>query len=461
MNILLINPSSTLSPFLPKTAKIPYGIAYIAAVLEKEGYNVSIWDRNVDQMDIKTVLKREQPDIIGFSVMTGHCILDAIEISQEAKAIYPDVSIVWGGYHPTLLPEQTLAEEYIDYVAYGEGEYTMLELVDSMRNNSPIEDVDGVYFKKGGKTVKTQPRSPIKDLDQLPFPAWHLFEIKKYIRHGTFNEREINLNTSRGCPFNCSFCCEPAFHKRRWRANSSRRVIEMVKHLKSEYGCNHIAFRDSLFTANLRRLEEICDALITEGLKMGWHCPARIMNWDKVLLKKMKQAGCTYLEFGVETGSPRLLKLLNKRITFDLVYQTFKKCNEIGITPRINLIIGLPTEKRKDLDMTLALLDRLNPSVAGISIFMPYPACELHDFVVRQDMFVSPATLRDWAKIDDPYAPEFPSFGEVAKDELWQIIQEVRNRNIRIARKQVVRRLLKNPTKVFSYVSGLIKRLSV
>ncbi len=450
MKITLVSPSSMLDPYVPTEPKILYGIAYIAAILEKEGYQVSIWDRNVNREDSGKVLNKLQPDIIGISVMTGRCILDAIELSQKVKTLYPEIPIIWGGYHPTLLPDQTLTEDYIDYIVYGEGEYTMLDLAKSIERNSPIEEVKGIYYKKGSKILATPLRPLIKDLDELPFPAWHLFDMKKYIDYEVLYGRFLNLNTSRGCPFNCSFCCEPAFHKRRWRANSSRRVVEMLKFVKSEYKIDHVVFRDSLFTANLKRLDEICDGLIENKLNLHWHCPNHIQNWDKDLLKKMRRAGCVRFEFGVESGSPRILKLVNKRFTLEEVYDTFKKCHDVGIIPEINLMGGMLTETKEDFNMTMELLNRLDYGRANFFVYAPYPGTELHNLAVSRGLFTPPSRLRGWAKIADPYTSEFPPLGEISKDVLWEVKLGIEKKNKAISRRNLIRSLVQNPKKMMS-----------
>jgi len=463
MKVLLVNPSSSFNPYRPKMTKpplrIPYGLAYVGSALLHNDVNVSVWDRNAEPSDIKTTLKRQQPDVLGLSVLTGRAILDAINISEKAKEIYPDVPIVWGGYHSTLLPEQTLREPYIDYVVSGDGEYTMMELVRAIENGSPVKNVAGLYYKKHSKIKQTKPRPLIQNLDELPFPAWHLFKMEKYIHYTAFNERQINLNTSRGCPFNCAFCCEPIFHKRRWRYNSSHRVIAMIRFLKDNYKCDHITFRESLFVANIKRVEQICDRLIAEKLGIGWDCPARIMNWDRALLTKMKKSGCTSFEFGIETGSPRLLKLLNKQINLDQVEDTFRKCNEVGIIACMNLIVGLPTETRKDLEMTLSLINKLKHGIVAVFIFTPFPGTKLYDFVVEERMFVPPQTLRDWGEFNDKilHGESIKPFGEVSRRELTGITQRVRDKNARIVRKLILQKLLKNPGKLFGFTIGITK----
>ena len=454
MKITLVNPLSTPDSSVSVNPHIPYGVAYIAAVLEKEGYQVSIWDRNVNREDIERFY---QPDIIGLSVMTGPCISDAIEISQKAKAIYPEVSIVWGGVHPTILPEQTIVEEYIDYIVYGEGELTMLDLVKSIEHNFPIEEVKGIYYKNGDKILKTPPRPPIKNLDDLPFPAWHLFDMKRYINY-SLHGRAATLNTSRGCPFNCSFCSEPAFSKRRWRGHSSQRVIEMVEYMKSNFKVDYIIFRESMFLANRKRVEDFCDGLILKKLNMQWHCPARIQNWDKDLLKKMRQAGCVMFEFGVESGCPRILKILNKRITLEQVYDTFKKCNEVGIIPQINLMCGIPTETKEEFDMTIELLNRLNHGPIDLMAYVPYPGTELYNFAVSQGLFVPPSRLQDWALISDLHGFEF-SLGEVDKETLWKAKRETLKINETQWRKLAIRTLMQNPKTMMNlhFILGALK----
>jgi anaerobic magnesium-protoporphyrin IX monomethyl ester cyclase len=207
MNILLVNPTTSYQAGFRKYAVFPYGILFLAAVLEKAGHNVTIYDNNIDSRKPEDFVS-VNANLIGFSVLTGRSIGNAIDQSKVFKEIFPRASIVWGGVHPSLMPEQTVAEPFIDYVVVGEGEYTLLELVNHLEEGKPgLHSIQGLVFKQGDIIIKNDPRPFIKNLNELPDPAWHLVDIKQY--------SAITLNTSRGCPFRCTFCYNQTFNKGR------------------------------------------------------------------------------------------------------------------------------------------------------------------------------------------------------------------------------------------------------
>lgn len=436
MKVLLINPRSMSDETFPEKEPkyvrpvvwLPYGLLYIASVLENAGHEVLIQDRNTDLRNIKDLLNKFWPDMIGISALTGPCLLDALDVSQSVKTYNPHIHVVWGGVHPTLLPLQTLNEWSVDFVVHGEGEYTLLDLVNTIEHNASIKKVKGISYKKHGKIHHTSSRRFIKNLDKLPLPAWHLLDMSRYINRDIRGRRWITMNTSRGCPYRCAFCYNEVFNKRLWRGLSAGKVIEQINYLQSEYGASHVNFLEDNFTINKKRLMQICDALIKERTDLEWECESRIGSLDRGLLLKMKRAGCMRIGFGVESGSPRILQLLMKGITVTQTIQTFNLCKEVGIYTDAYVMCGLPTETIDEFNMTLKLLRKLTYQHCDMMVYRPYPGTKLYDLCVKEGLFVPPNNMEGWAQISDQHSPRF-SVGQISEDMLWREIMKNRRAN--------------------------------
>lgn len=416
MRILLVNPTTADQPGFAKYATFPNGILYLAAVLEKHGYDVEIYDNNVDRREPKDFLATS-PDIIGFSVLTGRSISNAITQSIEFKRILPRAKIVWGGVHPSLLPEQTIAEPYIDYVVIGEGEYTLLELVQHLERNAiKLEEIKGLAYKENSKVTVNEPRSFLKSLDELPDPAWHLVNVKKY--------SDSTLNTSRGCPFRCTFCYNLAFNKGNMRSFSAERIISQIEHLQHRYGVTEIKFYEDNFTANRARLREFCRLVISKNLKIRWNCESRIgLNEEDVVI--MAKSGCTWVGLGVESGSPRILAFIQKAINLEDVGKTCALLAKHRIMPIAYLMTGLPTETIEDFKMTLELLKRLDIAGYEYMIYRPYPGTPLFEYCVDNGLFTPPQKLADWANASDLFEAE-SNLSEVPQETINKAMSRFR-----------------------------------
>ena len=456
MKILLVNPLTSNQPGFAKYSVFPYGILFLSAVLEKNKYDVEIYDNNVDDR-IPEDFVSFNPDLIGFSVLTGRSIEDAINQSIRFKEILPKAKIVWGGVHPSLLPEQTIIEPYIDYVVVGEGEYTLLELVQCLENsnNIKLEDIKGLLYKENHRIFRNEPRPFIKkSLDELPNPAWHLIDVKKY--------SEITLNTSRGCPFRCTFCYNRPFNKGRRSDFSAERIVSQIEHLQQKYGATSIKFYEDNFTVNRKRLREFCKLVISKKLKIKWNCESRVdlLEEDIALMAK---SGCTWVGLGVESGSPRMLAFLQKDIKLEDVKKTCELLAKYKIGPAIYLMAGLPTETVEDFTMTLQLLKKLDFSNYEYMIYRPYPGTVLYDYCVNNGLFTPPAKLADWAKFSDLFATD---------TNLSNIPQELLNKAMgNFRRKYLLHRLrfrikydfsgllmqLSNPVKILRGLKGILK----
>lgn len=395
MRVLLVNPAALGKPAPGKFGAFPNGILYIAAVLEKAGHQVQIYDINVD--------RRRPPDfasfnpgIIGFSVLSGPNIADAIAGSLEFKKIMPQAKIVWGNVHPSLLPAQTLAEPYIDYVAIGPGEYTLLELIRHLEGDKiKLAEIKGLAYKEDGHIKVNEARPFIKNLDELPDPAWHLIDVKEYW--------DITLNTSRGCPYRCTFCYNRAFYQGYRGDLSAERVVAQIEHLKGRYGAKKLKFYEDNFTANRKRLRRLCRLLIERKVKIKWDCETRA-GLDEEDIALMARAGCVMAGLGLESASPRILEFLHKGTTVADIEKTFWLLVKHKILPRLYLIGGLPTETIEDFKLTQRLIKRLDTPPYQYMMYLPYPGTVLYDYCVSQGLVTPPQKLGDWAEFTTRFA---------------------------------------------------------
>lgn len=400
LDVLLVNPKNREN----KPAYIPYGIVYIAAYLREKGISVGIHDRNAEVRTLEESLNQFNPRIVGFSVLSGPTITDAIAGSQATRKALPEATIVWGGVHSTLFPEQCLAEPFIDVIVRGEGEITTYELTRAIQDEKSLSTVNGISFKDGANVLHTADRSLITDLNtELPLPAWDLLDMKQYIGPKFYATRVVTYNSSRGCPFRCTFCHNPLSHnKRKWRGISAPRMVEGIELLKDRYGVNGIFFFEDAFDPDKRRVADFSELLISKRLGIKWHKMTRA-NYvqDKDALEKERDSGLRHVEVGVESGSNRMLEFMKKDQTKDMVRRTFNICSELRIKASALFIVGLPTETLAEFEESREFMTGLNPHIYMPSYFMPFPGSELYQYCIDHEGFKPPDKL---AGIADLYA---------------------------------------------------------
>lgn len=372
----------------------PLGIAYIAAVLEKNGHTVSIIDafgedwENSYQFDnikkcrgltfenIKKRIKQLSPDIVGITVPFTAQVSSALQVASEVKSVNNNIIVVFGGPHPTVKPESCLANPNVDIVVLGEGEYTFLDIVKSIERSADymheLNEVNGIVFMKNNEIVYTKPREFIEDLDKIPFPARHLLPMEKYqkaVKKGKIIRGAATLFTSRGCPFHCTFCSIHLTMGRKWRARSPENVVDEIKQLIKLYGIKNIDFEDDNLTLDRKRMEEICNLIIRRNLKFKWRTPngVRADTLDETLLRKMKMAGCEELRFAPESGVQRVInQIIGKNLDLVRVEEVIKLCKKVGIRVRCFFVIGLIGETKKDMLDTVRYARRLEKMGVGV-----------------------------------------------------------------------------------------------
>jgi len=378
MKILLIQPSET------DRAMIHLGLSYVAAALEARGDRVKILDAGIESRSEKRItrfIEEFSPDVVGITALTPY-YSKALNMSRLVKKLNSECQVILGGPHASILTEDTLKEPSIDIVVRGEGDITVAELMECLEKNGNLYDVKGISFKRGGKIFHNEYRSFINDLDSLPFPAWHLFNMDRYL--AKMDGRKVApVLSSRGCPFKCIFCYRGPAAGKTFRARSPEKIIEEIEYLHREYGIGNVLFVDDIFTINQNRAERICDLIIERGPGISWRCQTRADCLNIELLRKMKKANCIDISMGVESGNEKILEATGKRITKEKLRDAFRMIREIGISTSASFIIGLPGDTKETVQETINFAKELNPNYAIFYAAMPYPGTELAQMVER------------------------------------------------------------------------------
>ena len=404
MRILLINPITRMyGQGIAVKAQAPLALLSLAAVLRENGHTIKIFDHNVEERGLKDCFKFD-PELIGITSFTGPMILDALRISEIFRTRL-GVPIVWGGVHASLLPAQTVSDPRVDMCVVGEGEETIVELADCIEKQGDLGQIRGLVLKKptdgAGKIIINAPRPFIRDLDALPFPAWDLIEEKKYLATSLGIEKSsvslFSIQSSRGCPFQCKFCYNSMFNQRTWRFKSADRVIEEIQFLKDKFHMKKINFRDDNFVVNKKRVEAICKGLYQNQLDVKFAIDCRVDLLTLPLARYLKLGGCRQIFFGVESGSPRILRFINKGISLIQAVDAIKICKKIKILSSASFVLGFPTETMEDLNLTQNFIKTLNPDDLLIKIFVPFPGSALYEYSVENHLFNPPQKLEEWA----------------------------------------------------------------
>jgi radical SAM superfamily enzyme YgiQ (UPF0313 family) len=396
LKILLVNPNTrTVYNPLPFP---PLGLMSIAAVIQ-DSYDVTIDDRNLyrdpDGRRIASLLKRTKPDLVGITSLTGPAILDGVLVSRLAKEA--GAQVVWGGTHASLLPEQTLKNPYIDFVVINEGEETFRELIAAVERHRGYQDILGLAFKHNGE-IRINPARPfIADLDALPMPAWNLVPVERYIYRYPKARRKLVMVASRGCLFRCSFCYVVDFHKRKYRGRSAGRIHDEIAYLRKNHGIDGVRFDDDLFVIDRPRLQEFCEWIHKKDLPLTWESNSRADQVHPGFIATVTRGKCHRLTFGLESGSDRVLKFLEKDLKVEQIRRAFTLLGETDIMTGAAFLIGIPTETREDAEQTIALARSIRASHTHFYPYVPFPGSPLAEYCRRNGLIQYPETLEQWA----------------------------------------------------------------
>lgn len=397
MKVVLINPPM-LKAEVTQVLGIktpPMGLAYLAATLEAEGYQPKIIDANAFELnfaELRKELEKESPDVVCVTAITP-MINEAVASIKVAKSLCPDVITVLGGPHVTFCPLETFEDcPELDVICLGEGEETLNEIIHTIEKRGSFENVKGIIYQKNKQFYKTEPRPLIKDLDELPFPARHLLPMHRYTVLGQ-NYPLLNIVSSRGCPFSCSFCSSSRIYGKSYRARTANNIVDEIEQAINKYKTRSVEFSDDTFTLNRKRVEEICEEITRRKLDISWACSSRANLVTKDLIYKMKKAGCHLIFFGIESGSQRILKLMKKDETPNQMIRAVKVTKDAGIETLGSFILGYPDETRSDLLGTIEFAKKIGIDFAEFSIATPYPGTELFETAMKKKLLLT----KEWS----------------------------------------------------------------
>lgn len=396
---------------------MPLGLASLAAVTRAAGYETHIVDSEVlglSPQQACDAIMAYRPDIVGFTAVTIS-VHNAATVAKLLKDKDSSIKTMVGGHHISAVPDETMGlfPEF-DIGVIGEGEVTIIELLDALKSGRGLKDVKGLIFRENGGFHTTGKRGRLADLDSLPLPAWDLLpDIPKYYCPPVHTVKKLpatNLVTSRGCPGKCIFCARTVYGNK-GTFYSAARVMEMVRDLYDNYGIREIQFRDDNFTVFRKRLVELCNMLKESGLDLVWSCAARIDMVNPAILKLMKEAGCWQVWYGIESGSQRVLDQIKKNTTLEGIRDTVRWSRAVGIKPCGFFILGHPTETKESIEETINFALKLDIAECHASFMTPFPGSELYQTYAKYGTFEN-----DWRMLSG-WTPVFIPHG-FTKEEL-------------------------------------------
>lgn len=407
VEVLLINPFLTVAVDDPADISPPLGLAYLAAYIEKRGVKVALLDVAAEGIEQKkkinqkvryglsnqAIIKRIKnysPQIVGIGCQSTLHAVEAQETACLVKKANPEILVVMGGAHPSVMFAELLQDKNIDLVIKGEGELTFWEIVRRFKQKKSLKKILG--------TNNNPPRPRIKNLDVLPFPARHLLDMEVYFHQArqktnyNFGRRVMTMVTSRGCPGECVYCSVRTIWGRVWRGRSAKNVVDEMAELIMVYGADEIHFLDDSIGVNQKRLTAICREIIRRKLKIKWTTPNGIAIWllNKKLLKLMKQAGCYRLTFGLESGNPDILHdYIGKHYDFDQARELISFAAQIGLWTIGTFIIGFPNETRAQIEETINFAMAADLDFAVFYLANPFPGTAMYNDFSRQGLLAS------------------------------------------------------------------------
>ena len=401
MRIVLLCPD-----FGEEYSRYPWlGVAYLAAVLQEHGYATQIIDaakyRNYG--DFVRDMRAMAPDVLGVSVLSVHYD-KALHAARLARECLPNLVVVFGGAHATVLPEETVRMPEVDYVAVGEGELSFPRLIMTLESQADVGQVQGIVYKRGEQVIRTAEADHIKDLDEVPFPARDLLPMERYLHQAPtlpLPYPATSILPSRGCRGNCNYC-QPTLRKlfgKGIRYRSPANVVDEMVLLQRKYKVRGIFFADDEPTWARDWMLALCDEIQRRGLKVKWICASRVDTIDREMLLAMKAAGCIQVGFGVESGSQAILNYYRKGVKVARIHEAFTLCKEVGIIARMNVMIGAPIDTTATVNETIALIRKVRPDFISVAPTTPTVGTDLF-FDARQRNMLRKESLSEYDRRD-------------------------------------------------------------
>ncbi len=403
MKITFINPNLD-GAYLPN-----FGLAYVISAVEKD-HQVRLLDMSFRVKGyakyILSDLKRFKPDVIGFSV-TSFTFCYALRIAALVRNVYPDIPLIYGGVQCTLLPKETIQNHLVDAICIGEGEDALGEYLQKFSVGQEPKGVTGIWYKDKTGAIFKNPLRPFRqDLDSLPFPNWDHWEIENYLKLNESFIGGLRIFASRGCPYYCTFCSNPAIDRAVpgtfYRLRSPENIVQEIKFNVEKYynkGFRQVVFADENFGLDLRHMEDICSLYVKEGLSrsLGWSCQTRVERITEEWVQIANSAGCNMLSFGIESGDEHIrMEVYNKKITDEQIKRAVKILRKHSIICGINIIVGCPQDSRESINKSFKLIREINPIPAAFTFYNPLPETTLYNSLNLNIDYTQEGPWRIW-----------------------------------------------------------------
>jgi anaerobic magnesium-protoporphyrin IX monomethyl ester cyclase len=390
--VLLLYPRLGAKSMRPQP---PFPLLAIATYVEVHGVTPVIMDQRVEH-DYEDRIKDILPEtlFVGITSMTGAQLRHAVELIAMVKRHSPQTPVVFGGVHASLLPDQTIRQDGVDLVVVGEGESVIGDVLLHYQGKKSIEEIRGIYFKRGSDVIATPPR-PLMDLESLKAPAWHLIHKNKY--------RVFGIQCGRGCPHRCAFCYNIKFNERKWRFRHPEDILRELQFLSGTLGVSAITFLDDNFFASFDKVSELCNLILKHGIALRWGTTCRsdyFRRFTPEFMALLKRSGLDWLFVGAESGSPEILRRIDKDITVEDNISVAVVAKKYDLRVTVSFMSGFPYESPEDRSMTYNLMDRMkaiNPNlrISSANVFTPYPGNSLYE-EAKQYGLKEPASLSGW-----------------------------------------------------------------
>ncbi len=479
LKILLISPP--YARFMGvENCRFPITFGSMSTILSQDKYDVAIYDADFDVnligktidyetsflnqskiqkalldsnhyvwKEIEQTVRNFEPDVVGITTMTSKFPM-AIRIAEIAKRLDPEIKVVIGGHHSTILGPTLVQNENLDFAVIGEGEETFRELIQQMGQLKPeYSSIRGLIYKENGSIISTQPRGLIEDLDVLPIADRDLILNDNYIS-------ENNIMISRGCPFNCSYCGAQVIWGRKVRKRSVNNVVKEIEYLLQHSSSRNISFWDDSFTCDRKYTQELmCELKKIDGLKFS--CITRLDLIDKDILTQLKEAGCSQILFGIESGNNKILKLMDKKMDCEFIKKQISLVKSVDIPWLGFFIMGYPGETKENILETLSFMKELNPTYAEINIFSPLPGTKIWDDLAAKGKINQ---TMDFSRFSQSSTDDCFTVGTMTKNEFKELALYMAREFDKHNRRRNKRNILKNQLcKLLSYGKRVARKV--
>ena len=415
--------------------EFPIGLAYIASVLKSNGFEVTIYNQDVHHYPEKHLteyLNQNEFDVVCVGVIGGYYqYWKLLKISEAINRSRNRPFYVIGGHGPAPEPEYFLLKSRADAAVIGEGEITVIELLEAVAQKGSLKDIKGIAFRDGDEVTVNERRELIADIDSIPFPAYDMFPIEYYrllrMPHVTASDFVMQILSGRGCKFKCTFCFRLDSGL---RLRSNEGVIEEIRYLQKDYGINYIAFMDELLMSSAERTIDLCEALIQANLNIKWECSGRLNYAKPEVIRMMKKAGCVFIYYGIEAMNDQVLRNIKKGLTTKQIVSGIETTLREGISPSFNLMFGNIGDSKETLDRGVEFLLKYDDGAQFRTIrpVTPYPGSPLYDYAIEKGLIKDVADFYENKHLNSDLLSA--NFTDMSDDEVYQCLFEANSRLI-------------------------------